>query len=167
MGTTQAGRTRRVAVVLASATMLATGASIPAAYASAGDGGHNGRGGHHRLSAILTGAKERPGPGDVDGRGAARVELKKGKVCFKLSWRNIDAPTAAHIHLAPRDEAGPVVIPLLSVPGGLGAPVSSVAGCATADPTLIANIRRHPSAYYVNIHNATFPAGAIRGQLHS
>lgn len=146
--------------------MVATGASIPAAYASGGGDDH-GRGDHHRLSASLAGAKERPGPGDEDGRGKARLQLKKDEVCFKLSWRRIDAPTAAHIHVAPRDEPGPVVITLLSVPGGLGAPVSSVGAGAPADPTLIADIRRHPSAYYVNLHNVAFPGGAIRGQPHS
>ena len=65
--------------------------------------------------------KERPGPGDDDGRGKARLQLKKDQICFELSWRNIDAPTAAHVHRAPREEAGPVVVELLSVPApGLG-----------------------------------------------
>jgi hypothetical protein len=153
-----------LAIVLATATVLATGASLPTAYATGGET-NDGRG--KRLDTTLTGAKERPDPGDADGRGKARLQLKKGQICFELSWRNIDAPTAAHIHRGSREEAGPVVVGLLSVlPPGLGAPVSSVGGCATADPALIADIRSHPSAFYVNIHNVPFPAGAIRGQLH-
>lgn len=32
-------------------------------------------------------------------------------------------------------------------------------------PALIDAIRKDPSAYYVNVHNAPFPAGAVRGQL--
>ena len=157
-------RTRRLAIVLATATLLATGASLPAAYATGGET-NDGRG--KRLAANLTGAKEVPGPGDEDGRGKARIRLKRDQVCFELSWRNIDAPTAAHIHSGTREEAGPVVVGLFSVPApGLGAPVSSVGGCAPADPALIAAIRNDPRAYYVNIHNVPFPAGAIRGQLH-
>lgn len=158
-------RTRRLAIGLATAAVLAAGASLPTAYATSGED-NDGPGNHRRLDANLTGMKERPGPGDDDGRGTARLQLRKDQICFELSWRNIDAPTAAHIHRAPRDEAGPVVVGLLSVPAGLGAPVSSVGGCAAADPALIADIRSHPSAYYVNIHNVAFPAGAIRGQLH-
>jgi hypothetical protein len=153
-----------LAIVLATAAVLATGASLPTAYATGGVT-NDGRG-KHRLDATLTGAKEVPGPGDADGRGRARLQLKKDQICFELSWRNIDAPTAAHIHSGSRGEAGAIVVPLLNVPAGLGAPVSSVGGCATADPALIADIRSHPSAYYVNIHNVPFMAGAIRGQLH-
>ncbi len=29
----------------------------------------------------------------------------------------------------------------------------------------VAEILANPSAYYVNVHNAEFPSGAIRGQL--
>ena len=159
-------RTRRLAIVLATATVLAASASLPTAYATGGED-NDGRGKQSRLDANLTGAKERPGPGDDDGRGKARLQLKKDQICFELSWRNIDAPTMAHIHLGPREEAGPIVVHLLHpVTGGLGAPVSSIGGCAPEDPALIADIRSHPSAYYVNIHNVAFPAGAIRGQLH-
>ncbi len=35
----------------------------------------------------------------------------------------------------------------------------------TADRDLIVAILTNPSAYYFNVHNATFPAGALRGQL--
>ncbi len=166
MGTNQVmrPRTRRLAIALAATAVLATGASLPTAYATGGET-NDGRG--KRLQANLTGVKDVPGPGDPDGRGKARVQLKKDQICFELSWRSIEAPTAAHIHRGSREDAGPIVVHLLSVPTpGLGAPVSSVAGCTPADPALIADIRKNPRAYYGNIHNVPFPAGAIRGQLH-
>ena len=40
-----------------------------------------------------------------------------------------------------------------------------VSGCVTADPALLADIVAHPGNYYVNVHNAPYPAGALRGQL--
>ena len=36
---------------------------------------------------------------------------------------------------------------------------------AGLDPKLVAQIARHPDGFYTNLHNAEFPAGAIRGQL--
>jgi CHRD domain len=158
-----ARRTRRLAIVLASASVLLAGASLPAAHAT---GDNDSRGKHRTLEATLTGAKEVPGPGDPDGRGKAQIRLKKDQVCFDLSWRNIEAPTAAHIHRGTRDVAGPVVVLFFEVSGGLPALVSSVGGCAPAKAELITEIRENPRAFYVNIHNADFGAGAIRGQLH-
>lgn len=162
--TTSALMVRASLVAIASAVLIAGGG--PAASASGGD--HGGDRAHHgTLRASLSGGNEVPGPGDQDGRGTAEVSVKGNRVCFELSWRNIDGPTAAHVHIGARDVAGPVVVGLLSVPApGLGSPVSSVAGCTEVDQTLASAIRRDPHEYYVNIHNVAFPAGAIRGQLH-
>jgi hypothetical protein len=113
------------------------------------------------LSAVLTGAAEVPGPGDPDGSGTAHLTLNQGqgRICYKLTVAGIAPATAAHIHVGSEDEAGPVVV-------GLAPPTSgSSSGCATVDAALIKAIRQHPENYYVNVHNADFPAGALRGQL--
>jgi len=144
--------------MVASAALVSVSAGVPAAYAN----GHDGDGRNH-LTASLTGAKERPDPGDDNGRGKATVELKDGEICFTLSWQDIKAPAAAHIHEGDKDVAGPVVVTLLDGP----ADGSSLEDCADAEDGLIAEIRDNPADYYVNIHNADFPAGAIRGQLHA
>ena len=69
----------------------------------------------------------------------------------------IAAPQAAHIHKGAAGKAGPVVVPF-------GAAYKAK-GCQKATKAVIEAIESHPNGYYVNIHNAKFPGGAIRGQL--
>ena len=112
-------------------------------------------------TVAMTGAAERPGPGDPDGRGTAtfRVNAGQARVCYTLSVRNIDPATAAHIHRGGPRVAGPVVV-------GLAAPADgSSEGCADVTRALAQELIRAPAGFYVNVHNAAFPAGAIRGQL--
>jgi hypothetical protein len=122
------------------------------------------RGGHHKkaLKANLKGANEVPGPGDTDGRGKARIRVRPaaGTVCFRLRWNNIaEPPTKAHIHKGAKGVAGPVVVTLFDG-------TATNKGCVTGlDTALLRDIKQHPRQYYVNIHNAEFPDGAIRGQL--
>jgi hypothetical protein len=115
------------------------------------------------LSASMSGAQEVP-PADPDGTGMASVWLNQGQgtVCFSFSVEDIALPvTVSHIHVGAAGVAGPPVVPLT------GADADGVAsGCiADVDPALIKQIRQNPAGYYVNIHNAEFPGGAVRGQL--
>ena len=115
------------------------------------------------FSATLSGAAEIPGPGDPDGSGKAKLDLNQGQgqICFKITVANIDLPaSAAHIHAGSATVAGPVVVTLVP-PAANG--VSK--GCVSAAPELIKAIRQNPTDYYVNVHNAAYPAGAVRGQL--
>nr|MEA2796947.1 hypothetical protein [Phenylobacterium sp.] len=114
------------------------------------------------LTAHLTGAAQQPGAGDPDGTGQAtvRVNVGKSQVCYDLTAEKIAPATAAHIHKAPPGAAGPPVVPL-KPPGADG----KSSGCVTVAADLAKNILQDPGAYYVNVHNAEFPAGAIRGQL--
>src|SRR5262249_9576685 len=117
------------------------------------------------FTARMTGKKEVPGPGDPDGHGLSFVGLRGTTVRFALTWTGIAAPTASHIHSGVAGQAGPVVVPFFAAPGGLPANITGVTGSVTADAALVRAIRANPSRYYTNIHNAEFPAGAIRGQL--
>ena len=38
-------------------------------------------------------------------------------------------------------------------------------GCTSAAKSLVKSIAGHPALYYVNVHNAKHPLGAMRGQL--
>lgn len=113
------------------------------------------------LSAEMTGAAEAPGPGDPDGTGTASFTINpgQGEVCFELSVQNIAPATAAHIHVAPAGVPGPVVVPLAPPTSG------SSSGCVSVARDLALAIIKNPEEYYVNVHNATYPAGAVRGQL--
>jgi hypothetical protein len=115
------------------------------------------------FAGALTGAAEVPGPGDPDGSGTFVLALNQGQgeVCFWLAVEDILLPaTGAHIHVGDITVAGPVVVPL-SPPGADG----TSSGCVSASEELIKAIRQSPSNYYVNVHTAEYPAGAIRGQL--
>jgi hypothetical protein len=118
-----------------------------------------GASGDKTISIKLNGAQESP-KGDPNGTGTASVTLKpgSGKVCFKLTWHSIGNPTASHIHSGKKGVAGPVVVPFFG-----GAPKHT--GCVSASKSLIRKIIRSPAGYYVNIHNAKYPGGALRGQL--
>jgi hypothetical protein len=113
------------------------------------------------LSTSLSGAEEIPGPGDPDGSGKADITLNhgKGEVCWTLTAQDIGAASAAHIHRGESGVAGPVVVTLSPPSEG------SSEGCVAADQELIKSILQDPAQYYVNVHNAEFPQGAIRGQL--
>lgn len=119
--------------------------------------------GGRKFQTSLTGAAEVPGPGDPDGSGTAKVFVNHGqkRVCYELAVANIDPATAAHIHIGAVGVAGPVVVPL-APPSGTPATSS---GCVAVTAELAKAILKNPAGYYVNVHNAAFPAGAVRGQL--
>lgn len=134
-------------------------------FLNLGGSGRGGFGNHffgHKLHTFMTGAKEVPGPGDSNGFGFAKVKLHPSddKLCVQIRVFNITRATAAHIHEAPKDEAGPVVV-TLPTPNSNGV----AAGCVNVDNDLLEDIKGDPSDYYVNIHNTPFPNGAVRGQL--
>ena len=139
---------KHVAAVAASAALIATSATA-----------HNGG---RKLQASLTGGAEVPGPGDADGTGSARITVNSGQnqVCYKLAVAKIATATMAHIHEGAPTVAGPVKV-TLGKPNASG--VSE--GCVTVARSLALEILKRPADYYVNVHNAEFPGGAIRGQL--
>ena len=113
------------------------------------------------ITVPLTGAAEVSG-GDPDGSGTAYLTLNSGQeeVCFELTWADIDTPTRAHIHRAPAGVNGGIVVAFFDF---VDPPPTS--GCIETPRELVKEIRKNPENFYVNVHNAAFPGGAIRGQL--
>ncbi len=113
------------------------------------------------MTASLTGAQEAPGPGDADGSGTAEITIVDAtdNVCFDLNVRNIGPATAAHIHRGAPGVAGPPVVTLEAPTDG------GAEGCLSVPGALADEIEANPAAFYVNVHNAEFPNGAVRGQL--
>ncbi len=113
------------------------------------------------LSTTLSGAAEVPGPGDTDGSGQASITVNpgQGQICYTLSVSDIATAAAAHIHEAPAGVAGPVVVTLVAPASG------ESSACADVSRELALEILKNPADYYVNVHNADFPSGAVRGQL--
>jgi hypothetical protein len=122
------------------------------------------------LGAELSGKKEVPTPGgpkvgDPDGRAKARLFAYGDKITFSLEWSGISAPTLAHIHQGRKGVNGPIKT-VFFAEKGLPATATATAGLVTVtDAKLAAAIKKDPTDFYVNIHTAEFPGGAVRGQL--
>ncbi|MXP41108.1 CHRD domain-containing protein [Altererythrobacter soli] len=113
-----------------------------------------------RLHANLLGTNEVP-PGDSDGSGTAHVTVNPvlDRICTDLEVREIGVVTAAHIHRGAAGVNGPPVI-TLDAPDD-----SDSEECDMVADALLEEIAANPQGFYVNVHTAQYPNGAIRGQL--
>ncbi|MEQ7872404.1 CHRD domain-containing protein [Sphingomonas sp. ASV193] len=135
--------------------LLAAGAfaALPAAAIAQPWGGRN-------LSANLRAGMETP-PNNIAARGYATVKVNPGRdrACYNVSFSGLPRATMAHIHSGAMGVAGPPVVTLTRT----GA--NRFSGCARIDRALARDLVRTPGRFYVNVHSAAFPNGAIRGQL--
>lgn len=118
-----------------------------------------------RLYSILTGANERPGPGDPDaiGRVVITINDAANQICAAVQFTGATLPaTGMHIHFAPPTAAGPVVVPFTPPTGFQSYECKTV-----ENEELLDNIAANPGQYYFNVHNQAFPPGFIRGQLQA
>ena len=118
------------------------------------------------LVAYMTGAAERPGPGDPDavGRAVITIDDETNQLCLALQFVNVTLPTSGlHIHVAPPTDPGPIVV-RFSNPT-----TNQLYECVTvSDEALLDNIAANPHLYYINLHTTPlYAAGAIRGQLQA
>lgn len=107
--------------------------------------------------AFLYGSNEVPGPGDPDGFGIATliIDTSNNSATWSILANNIVTPlTGAHIHAGAAGTSGPVIVDF----GG------QLTGTVT-DTDLASITPANAALFYVNLHNAIYPSGAIRGQL--
>lgn len=112
-----------------------------------------------KLNAVLSGANE-TGGGDADGTGhfTAEADADSGDFCYTLAADKIAAPTAAHVHSGAAGQDGAPVV-TLEVTG------HDDEFCLAVPLETLKAIAAKPDDYYVNVHTADFPKGAVRGQL--
>ncbi len=102
------------------------------------------------------------GGGDPDGSANADITIEGtfDQVCWNVSdVRNIAPATAAHIHVGARGVNGPPVFTLNRSNEG------TWKGCSAGTEWTRDRIDNNPERFYVQLHNAEYPNGAIRGQL--
>lgn len=121
------------------------------------------------LEADLNGRNEQtrmPQPGMGDPRGSATevLRIKGNQVAFEITWQNLGAPTAAQIHSGASGMAGAAVMPMMTAP--MSDTVTAIAGSVTVnDARLLVRLVNNPSQFYLNLGNAKYPRGAVRGQF--
>jgi hypothetical protein len=143
-----------VAGLALAATMAVTGPVL--AHGSAGN----------VFVGKMTGSLEIPqAEPTATARAVITLKPSSSTVCFRLHWDGLTSVTAAHIHLGDAGVTGSVVVPFFGAP--IPDTITSVGGCVhNVDPALIHDIHDNPSGYYVNVHDAAYPGGAVRDQLH-
>jgi len=107
---------------------------------------------------MLSGAEEVP-PVNTQASGVSRIAVIGDKtVTGSVEVRNLST-TAAHIHLAPKGQNGPVIIPLVKTGENVwSVPANTILSSAQFDAYRSGNL-------YVNVHSAANPNGEIRAQL--
>jgi len=133
-----------------------------------GEGVHEGEGIDDPgvLLADLAGDAEVPGPGDDAGQGRFEAELVEGSLCIDMVAEALDSDvTTAHVHEGAAGSAGAPVV-------DIGPPTTAAATtdtwadvCVPVDGPLVERMATEPDRFYVNVHSASFPDGAVRGQL--
>ena len=117
------------------------------------------------FQATLTGAQEAPTPNASTATGSGTVVLNAAQTQITVdeSWTGLSAPaSASHIHgpAAPGVNAS-VLFPFSGVPAATSGSIPEQVFAIT--PSQV--IQLENGLFYLNVHDANFPGGEIRGQL--
>ena len=117
------------------------------------------------FAAHLAGDREVGSAGDADGWGLGVVGLGANTVTYYLWVTDVSQPTMAHIHAGVAGQSGGVVINFAAAFTEVAPNTYVATGSVAAEPGTIGAVLDTPAGFYINVHNADFPAGAVRGQV--
>jgi len=132
---------------------------------------------HPAFVAQMSGFEEEPGANTLaSGTAGFQWAADGNSVYYTITVTDSSAQlVAAHLHLAPRGEAGPVIVPLCGTPSkpcnteGVVTQGSFTSGDFTgpyANDVLSRLVNDSMNGMiYVNVHSTKHPAGEARGQL--
>ncbi len=124
--------------------------------------------GNNECNSVMPPAGPDCRKGDLNAIGSATILFPTAtSVCFAIIVDNLAGATLAHIHAGVAGVNGVIVVTLAppAAPGA-GNPGASSGCVSPVAAATVAAIRADPTSHYVNVHNGTFPGGAVRGQLH-
>ena len=99
--------------------------------------------------------------GEGEGTFTGAISADRTQMCYVLNVGGLPPVTASHIHTGGPGENGGPVVPLETPAQGMSA------ACTDVEPAVAEAMIANPNGYYVNVHTAENPAGAVRGQLMS
>jgi hypothetical protein len=157
----------RLAITVMSLLAVAT-AAVTTAPASARTGTPD----RFAVGLVRLDGTEEVQPADPDGWGKFAFAAFGSRLCYVVTAVSIEPASAAHLHAGGQGVAGDNVVGLDPPPTGgtSGACITATADSTPNSPDVLTQseldaIVDDPSGFYVNVHNAPFPDGAIRGQL--
>jgi len=118
-----------------------------------------------RISTNMTGAQiVNPNGGDPDGSAQLRLRINrvKQRICFKLTFEDLDKITGAFIH---KGSAGQIARPIITL-FNTRESSSPVKACEhNIRSRLIKRLKRKPGQHYADVTTKAYPQGAVRGQF--
>jgi len=105
-------------------------------------------------------------PKTTNGSGLASLALdtETNLLYYTVRVSNVVSVTAAHIHVGPADENGPVVFGLYALTSGRPFNAANpIGGGLRLDGQNLVDLLT--DFYYVNVHTVVNPGGEVRGQV--
>jgi len=118
-----------------------------------------------RLEATL--AAGAAGDPDLSGSADLVVSPRRGTVCFdiELDATTSGADTVVAVHIHPGVAGVTCDAEDCAPPLDLDFANEGLVGCARAGKQLLSSIVDEPEQFFLHVHTARFPAGAVSGQL--
>jgi hypothetical protein len=128
-------------------------------------GGSGGIRGGARLEAVLTAGAD--GDPELSGSADLVVDPRRGMVCFDIDLDGVssEAKTVVAVHIHPGQASDPCNVEDCAPPLDLDFASKGFRGCARAGAQLLSSLVEEPEQFYLHVHTARFPAGAVSGQL--